>query len=93
MDLPKIEKTIIITIGTRLDLIAIAVANWDKASWAFEQWSEVGKWQANLMAGCIEGALVIFTYMLAQRLIANAKRLKSDPEQPTRILWSCVVFI
>lgn len=93
MDLPRIEKTVIITIGTRADLIAIALANWDKASWAFEQWSESGGLQADVMAGCIEGALVIFTYMLAQRLIVNTKKLKSDPTQPTRVLWFFVCFL
>ena len=93
MDLQKTERTIIITIGTRLDLAAIAIANWDKAVWTFEQWSQVADWQADVMAGAIEGALVIFTYMLAQRLMTNARRLKSDPEQPTRTLWAFVIFL
>ena len=93
MNLQKIERTAIVTIGARLTLVGIAVANWDKAAWAFEQWSETATWQAGVMAGCIEGALVIFTYMLAQRLIANAKKMKSDPEQPTKILWSFVAFL
>lgn len=93
MNLQKIERTVIVTVGSRLTLIAIAIANLEKASWSFGRWSESAAWQSNLMAGCIEGALVIFTYMLAQRLISNAKKLKSDPEQPTKILWSFVIFL
>lgn len=93
MNLQKIERTVIVTVGARLTLVGIAVANWDKASWSFGRWSETAAWQSNLMAGCIESALVIFTYMLAQRLISNAKRMKSDPEQPTKILWSFVTLL
>ena len=93
MNLQKIERTVIITVGSRLTLVGIASANFSKAAWSFEKWSEAAAWQSNLMAGCIEGALVIFTYMLSQRLISNAKRLKSDPEQPTKILWSFVALL
>lgn len=93
MNLQKIERTVIVTIGSRLTLVGIASANFSKAAWSFEKWSESAAWQSNLMAGCIEGALVIFTYMLSQRLISNAKRLRSDPEQPTKILWSFVIFL
>jgi len=93
MNLQKVERTVIVTVGTRITLVGIAISNWDKASWSFARWSKTAAWQSNLMAGCIEGALVIFTYMLAQRLISNAKKLKSDPEQPTKILWSFVIFL
>jgi uncharacterized membrane protein len=93
MNPQRIERTIVVTIGSRLALVAIAVANWDKASWAFQQWSRSGALQADIMAGAIEAALVIFTYMLAQRLQANARRLKSDPARPTKTLWVFVAFL
>lgn len=93
MSVQKIERAIIVSVGSRAALVAIAVANWDKASWAFQQWSRSGALQADIMAGAIEGSLVIFTYMLAQRLIANAKKLKSDPTRPTKTLWFFVGFL
>jgi hypothetical protein len=93
MTYQEAERFIIVTIGSRLALIAIAIANWDKAAWAFQQWSKADVKQSGIMAGAVEGALVIFTYMLAQRLQANVRRLKSDPEQPTRILWAFVIFL
>lgn len=89
----KLEKLVLVDIGSRLILALVAVSNWDKVAWTFGEWSASSAWSAEWVAAAIEGALVIFSYMLTQRLVANSRRRKSEPEQPVAALWAVVVLV